>query len=255
MTNQEILKIAMEQSAVDSNCKAEDFTLSTNKVVLSAENPNARRYLKLPSYCDLTSYGNNIVASVSEEIAQAVERYINKYSVAHCFETPNIHVLDEELKKHGMCLCFMADYFLPDVEVLKVLPCAYEIRLLTPPEFKEYYLPQWSNALCNDRSQLDCLAVGAFDNGRLIGLAGCSADCDTMWQIGIDVLPDYRRRGVASALTSRLAVEILNRGIVPFYCCAWSNIGSQRNAIKSGFKPAWVSLTAKSIDFVAEMNK
>ena len=88
-----------------------------------------------------------------------------------------------------------------------------------------------------------------------MGFAACSADCETMWQIGVDVLPDCRRQGVASALTSRLALEILERGKVPFYCAAWSNIRSVRNAVRSGFRPAWVELTAKSSDFVAEMNK
>ena len=65
-----------------------------------------------------------------------------------------------------------------------------------------------------------------------------------MWQIGIDVLPECRRAGVASALTARLALELLQRGKVPFYCCAWSNLASARNAIKSGFRPAWVQLTS-----------
>ena len=65
-----------------------------------------------------------------------------------------------------------------------------------------------------------------------------------MWQIGIDVLPEYRRHGIASALTARLASEILKMGKVPFYCCAWSNISSVRNTIKSGFRPAWVEHTA-----------
>ena len=50
--------------------------------------------------------------------------------------------------------------------------------------------------------------------------------------------------GVASALTARLALELLQRGKVPFYCCAWSNLASARNAIKSGFRPAWVQLTS-----------
>ncbi|MBQ5812575.1 MAG: GNAT family N-acetyltransferase, partial [Clostridia bacterium] len=77
----------------------------------------------------------------------------------------------------------------------------------------------------------------------------------TMWQIGIDVLPEYRRQGVASALTSTLAVEILKKGIVPFYCAAWSNIRSVRNAIKSGFRPAWVELTVRKADFVDELNR
>lgn len=39
-----------------------------------------------------------------------------------------------------------------------------------------------------------------------------------MWQIGIDVLPEYRRMGIASTLVNRLAREILSIGKVPFYC-------------------------------------
>ena len=89
------------------------------------------------------------------------------------------------------------------------------------------------------------LAVGAYDGPHLIGLAGCSADCDTMWQIGIDVQPGYRRRGVAAALTHLLSQEILSRGKVPFYCAAWSNIPSVKNALRAGFGPAWVELTAR----------
>lgn len=89
---------------------------------------------------------------------------------------------------------------------------------------------------------------------ELIGMAGCSADCDSMWQIGVDVLPDYRRKRIASALTSRLASEILERDKVPFYCCAWSNIRSARNAVKSGFVPAWVEMTIKPAEVVDEMN-
>lgn len=76
-----------------------------------------------------------------------------------------------------------------------------------------------------------------------------------MWQIGIDVRKEYRRQGIAGALTSRLAVEILNKDKVPFYCAAWSNLPSVRNAIRSGFRPAWVELTAKSEEFVAKSNE
>ncbi|MNC57225.1 hypothetical protein D3C75_1068720 [compost metagenome] len=97
--------------------------------------------------------------------------------------------------------------------------------------------------------------MGAYDGSKLVGLAGCSADCETMWQIGVDVDPAYRRQGIASAITSRLALEIMERGKVPFYCAAWSNIKSVRNAIKSGFRPAWVEMTAKSSEFVADINR
>ena len=61
----------------------------------------------------------------------------------------------------------------------------------------------------------------------------------------LEVLPAYRRRGIASALTSRLAFETFARGRVPFYCAAWSNLRSAKNALRCGFAPAWVELTFK----------
>ena len=255
MTNQEILQIALQQSAYDCNCNAEDFLSTENKVVLSQKNEKARAYMPLPLECYLVSYGNIIVAQVSPRMKETVDWYIGKYAVEHCFEAPNVIALNEKLAEFGYKVCFMAEYFLPDVKELKELPCEYELKVMHPEEFEQYYTAEWGNALCESRKHLDKLAVGAFDNGKLIGLAGCSADCETMYQIGVDVLPEYRRKGVASAITSRLALETLKLGKVPFYCAAWSNIKSVRNAIRSGFRPAWVELTARNSEFVDEMNK
>ena len=86
------------------------------------------------------------------------------------------------------------------------------------------------------------MATEAFDNHNLIGLAGSEACCDSMWQIGIDVMPNYRKKGVASALTSKLALEILHLGKVPFTGNAWANIPSFKTLFTSGFKPAWVEM-------------
>ena len=46
-TNEEILRVALEQSAIDSNCKWEDFLKKDNVIVTSVANPSARRYLNL----------------------------------------------------------------------------------------------------------------------------------------------------------------------------------------------------------------
>lgn len=255
MTNEEILAVAMAQSAIDCNCDTDDFLKEENVIVLSTKHEQARKYLELPFSCQLVSYGNNIVASVQEECQELVKHYLDNYPVEHCFEAPNVHVLNEALAPHGQKICFMAEYFLPDVEKLEEKECAYELRILEQKDFADLYVPQWSNALCEDRKHLDVLGVGVYDNGKLIAMAGCSADCDDMWQIGIDVLPEYRRQGLATALTSKLALEILKRDKVPFYCAAWCNLKSVRNAIKSGFKPAWVELTAKPVAFVNNINK
>ena len=255
LTNEDILRIALQQSAYDTNCEPEDFLKDENLVTISRNHPLARKYLQMPLSCDLVSYGTNIVAQASEELAPLVWQYIDRYPVEHCFETPNLHVLEGLLEPFGYKICFMAEYFLPDVNAVKELPCGYELRVLHQPDFEGLYLPQWSNALCEARKNLDVLGVGAYDGETLVGLAGCSADCESMYQIGVDVLPAYRRKGIASAMTSRLAMEILALGKVPFYCAAWCNIKSVRNAIRCGFRPAWVQMTAKRAEYVDDMNQ
>ena len=255
MTNKDVWRIALQQSAYDFGCAPEDFLRSDNVMTVSRSDPRARKYLPLPFACDLVSYGSNIVAQTSKELAAVVKSYIDKYPTEHCFETPNMHVLDALLEPYGYKVCYMAEYFLPNLERLRSLDCGYEMRVLHQPDFAELYLPEWSNALCEKRKELDVLGVGAYDGDKLIGLAGCSADCEDMYQIGIDVLPQYRRQGVASALTSRLALEVLKLDKVPFYCAAWCNIKSARNAVKCGFSPAWAELTARDIAHVNEANK
>lgn len=214
----------MQQSAYDCNCNPEDFLKSINIVTLSQKHQKARCYLPLPFECDLVSYGNNIVAQVSERLMKPVTEYINAYEWYHCFETPNMDVLNEKLKPYNMKVCFMAEYFLPDVDCLKELHCDYEMKMLHSEEFTELYKEEWSNALCKERKEKD-------------------------------VLTEYRKKGTASALTSKLALEVLKLGKVPFYCVAWSNIKSVRNAIKCGFRPAWVELTARECEFVDKINQ
>ncbi len=255
LTNREMLNIAMKQSAEDIGCRADDFLKTENVTVPFRLGKDARRYLKEPITCCLVSYGNNAVAAAAEGVSDLVSEYLGKFEFCHCFETPNLHWLNERLAERGHKICFMAEYYLPDISRIPELSCGFETRLLEQGDFAELYLPEWSNALCAERSELDVLGIGAYEEGKLVGLAGCSADCEEMWQIGVDVLPAYRRRGIASALTGTLAREIMNRGKVPFYCSAWSNIRSVRNAVKSGFIPAWVEMSAKPAGIVDEMNR
>ncbi len=254
LSNEQIQSIAMKQSAMDIGCNVDDFKKSQSVVTDFCLGEKARVYYKEPIACNFVSYGGNVVAASKPEIKEIVTEYINKYEYYHLFETPNLLWLNEKIAGFGQKVCFMAYYFLPDVSKLKRLVCPYEIKLLNPKDFENLYTKEWGNALCKGRKELDVLGYGAYDNGKLIGLAGCSADCEKMWQIGVDVLPEYRKQGIASALTSNLAVEILERGKVPFYCCAWSNIPSAKNAVKSGFSPAWAEMTVKPADFVYKLN-
>lgn len=245
MTNEELFAVAMAQSAIDCGCEPEDFSRAENRIVRSKPHPGARRYLTLPHVLNLVSYGHGIVASAGEGAGGTARDYLERFPDYHAFETPAINWLSEQLRPMNAEIRFMAEYWLPDVSRLEKRPCPLETRLLTPEDFRDLYIPAWGNALCADRKELDVLGVGAYDGSQLAALAACSADCDSMWQIGIDVLPAYRGRGIATALVTRLTREILARGKVPFYCCAWSNVASARTAFRSGFLPAWVELTAR----------
>lgn len=244
-----MLAAAMNQSAIEMNCLADDFFSSENMVTASKADLRARKYYNQPFACNFVSYGNNVVASANDELIAVIGDYVGSCEEWYrCFETPSVCELNDIIRPLGYSVKYMGEYFLPDHENIPDIQCSYETRRLVHDDFKELYLPQWSNALCDKRPQLDVMGVGAYDKGALIGMAACSADCENMYQIGIDVLPEYRCRGVASALTSQLAKDILAAGKIPFYCAAWSNIRSVKNALRCGFKPSWIELSVAKSD-------
>ena len=102
-------------------------------------------------------------------------------------------------------------------------------------------------ALTFNKNFSDMLAVVALDGDNIMGMAGASEDSKTMWQIGIDVLPKYRGRGIGTNLVTLLKNEILRRGEIPFYGTVESHFHSQNIAVSSGFFPAWAELYSKVI--------
>ena len=258
MTNEEIRTIALAQSARNCCCAPEDFFANEPVVRVTHPREGLPAYFEAPQICDLVSYGSNVVACCTEKLAEPVATWLASLDTPHdAFETPELYRLNDILASAGARAQYQAEYFLPDIEaVMSATPtCPFELRVLEPDDFRDLYLPAWSNALCDKRPQLDVLGVGAYDNDTLVGLAGCSADCADMWQIGIDVLPSHRRQGIATALTNRLAREAFAQTKVPFYCAAWSNVRSIRNALASGFKPAWVELTARPLPTGASLDR
>ena len=158
------------------------------------------------------------VIACQDDLREIAEEYASKGEFYHLFETPSIYLLNERLAEKEMAVCFMAEYYLPDKDnyydkkLYENLTCDYELRVLTQPDFADLYLPEWSNAICKERKELDVLGVGAYDEGKLVGLAACSSDAEEMWQIGIDVLPDYRKKGVAHELLLHILCVAKARG-------------------------------------------
>lgn len=73
-------------------------------------------------------------------------------------------------------------------------------------------------------------------DGALAAVAGVF-DTTGLHEIGVDVVREFRGRGLANAVVARATVAIVESGETPFYSCGVTNIRSQRTALANGFLP------------------
>ena len=136
--------------------------------------------------------------------------------------------------------------YLP-VSETETAKCAYPVKILEQKDLFPFYgKEEFANALCDQfyAYRPDMLGCIALDGDKVIAMAAASADSELFWQVGIDTLPEYRGKGVGTALVRILKDEIFRRGAIPFYGTSLSNLHSQNIAHKSGFYPAWVETEA-----------
>lgn len=244
LTKADIFRKMQEQLAIDFNCKPEDFTASKNILVKTAALPGRRMFSNEEFFLQMATFGDNLVVSAAEEIHPWLEGWIQTKKGIWLFEQNNMLALERELRKHGKILTLTHHMFLPKPEIIPVKP-EFSVKWLEQPELAPFYgLEELPNVLCSEfkTERPDMLGVIALDGDKMMGMAGASADSKLFWQIGIDVLPEYRGRGVGTALVSLLRNEIFNRGAIPYYGTSLSNIYSWNIAINSGFIPAWVEI-------------
>ncbi len=242
--------------ALDFNCNYEDFDKTENIIVVPKEHPGRRVYTPKKAFFSMVTMGKSTVINAPEEMHEWLENWCKDREGIWLFEHHNLMELEGELAKYGMPLWQSHHMFLPkarmeeidvSVEMLKT-DYGLEAQWFEQEDIQPLYgRPEFPNALCDcfKPERPDILAVGAMHEGRIIGLAGCSADTKLFWQIGIDVLPEWRGKGIATMLVKLLKNECFRRGTIPFYGTSLSNLGSWHVALDSGFYPAWVEIATK----------
>ena len=235
------------QLALELNCRLVDFGRDDNVITKSCLHENRRKFSDTPFFLQMATFGGNAVISADEEMHPWLENWVKEKSGFWLFEQHNFYELESEIRKHGYKMALTHHMFIPVPEYLNI-KTDLNIKWLEQKDIGEYYgREEFSNALC-DRfkpERPDVLAVIALDGDKICGMAGCSADTPEMWQIGIDVLPEYRGKGIGKTLVALLRDEALRRGAIPYYGTSLSNIRSWKIALSCGFVPTWIETESR----------
>lgn len=70
---------------------------------------------------------------------------------------------------------------------------------------------RFGEAFIFDGLPKDEIGIGAYKDGRLLGMAGATSDSDRMWQIGINVMPEAEGLGIGTMLVAAIKNEILDK--------------------------------------------
>ncbi|WP_326503098.1 GNAT family N-acetyltransferase [Rothia nasimurium] len=254
------IDLCLPEQAIDIAQQHGSTHLSARRIPLDEMHPARRRYrdhweLRLINYRGLT-----VICAQHPRVREAADNllagdngnWVGDYSELRKL---NDYLTPYALQMSGTSLFFTPgrDFFTDSVDARPGLPAeGYTVRWLEPSELEEYRgNPDFENALGFKELRPDVQVLGAYAEAELVALAGASEDSDWCRQIGIDVLPAHRGRGLASCLVRELSQAILTEGFVPFYGTSPSHIISQQVALNAGLRPAWWEFVSTSLNEIS----
>lgn len=237
------LEPLMKLLSLEYNCEPEDFLRPENVLTLSALREGRRRYSEEKSFFQMATLGQNAVITADGLLHPFLQGFSRERGRT-LFEFPSLLPLERELGRYGYTLMSSFHMFLPKHDACP--GPRYPVQWFYDEAIHPFYdKAGFENALNGKNcARPDRIAVCALDGEAVMGMAGCSEDAPGWLQIGVDVMPAYRSRGVGTYLVSLLKKEIIARGAIPFYGTSLSNYHSWNIAINSGFYPAWVEIAA-----------
>lgn len=218
------------------------FELTANR----AANPLVRRFPTPDDSLTISSLGTGVVVAATPQFIDWVADIFYGLDADDVF-SPDIlgaaarHVDGYSLRLNGP---YAYNVVSEQSWVDRSAPSGYALEIGGDELLQELNPADWQNAITPHRAeqgQHDAVAAIALLANEVVGVAAASTDSDALWQIGVDVHPAHRNRGVATALTSKAARAVLDAGKVPYYGTSINNIASRRAAHSAGFYPFWVS--------------
>ena len=249
----ELIASAAAQLACDYCCSADDFLNEKGRVTLSRISNNGRRCFRAePDFFKAATMGSGTVISAASEMLEFSSDLLKKCSGPELFDQKKIWAINNRLAEYNKVIAVNNIYFLPESPYRYIPRGGFKIKLYEEYEIASelYPVKGFNNALLysSDKPRRDKLAVCALNGKDIVGIAGASSDSPIMWQIGIDVIPEYRERGIGSELVSALTQAVFMHGAVPYYGTWNGNIASQNTARSAGYYPVWAEMFAFDIE-------
>lgn len=222
-------------------CSAQD--LNGRKTVYTVHCHAAQPYIKI------LAYRNCVVVCTSEELHAKVTDILRGKNRDEIFELPlvygqTIHYIPKDETDTG------SNYADHTQGLLK--SSGYEMQCLFDETISELSgLAGFENAIAFDEHGITSAKVACVAKAHqtIIGVAGASESVvNGVWEIGVDVMEEYRNAGMGTYLVRSLTSELLKKRIVPFYSASVTNIGSQMVAARSGYVPFWVDTFGTILD-------
>ncbi len=191
-------------------------------------------------YIKILAYRNCVVVCASEDLYYKVREHLQGKNRDEIFEFPLVY---------GQTIHYVPDdNYTKDEAKSSGYQCKYlfdrDISALTG-------LTGFENSLAFDENgSTSTKAVYiARDKNRIIGVAGAAESLvNGVWEIGIDVMEEYRNARLGTYLVRGLTKELLERNIIPFYSASITNIGSQMVASRCDYIPFWVDTFGTILD-------
>lgn len=198
-------------------------------------NTNAKR-----PYIKILAYRKCVVVCTSKELHTKIQEILQDKNRDEIFEVPFVY---------GQTIHYVPDH---SYDVGEAISSKYVCEFLLDKDILSLNgLKGFENSLAfDDNGSTPTKAVYiARDKGRIIGTAGAAeSPVNGLWEIGVDVMEEYRNAKLGTYLVSKLTKELLARNKVPFYSASVTNISSQMVACRCGYVPLWVDTFGTTLD-------
>ena len=240
--------LLLRQLAADFCVTEADILDSNHHFSTFRPHPDRRLYMEIrPCLLKIAVVNGKLLFTGREDAIARCRALYHDANAPWFMEAPNLAALNRELAAFGACIRHARPFYTAET-ALPVDTQDFTIRRYTQEDIGQFRGDERFNEAYGFAADApDMLGVAAMKDGRILGMAGASADSPCLWQIGINVLPEARHQGLAGMLVALLRNDVLAAGRLPFYGTSISHLASQRVALTAGFKPAWFELVAAPI--------